>query len=299
MNYFERFIMLNEAVPSPKPKKPPTSPATKPPTEPPDFTQDKPGGNDINNEPPPDNNTPPPDPNADTSTEPPPDENNLEGPPDESTDPGAEPPPEEGTDPGMDTGTGEDPSAAGDPGTEGDMGAEGGEGDPSAEGGEEGTEDPNAAGDTGEDPSAAGAETPPDNDAEIFGDLSQEQIDLKKRELKLQFQTLSQSISTTIDKIDNISRTSYDLNTIAFVLKKLVNLKEITRDSLIYSFDTKNYIENKVCLNQIIAAYQMILKILEQIKQNRIKIAQINDKKAHTSKNMQRFTGFSKDLDYY
>lgn len=144
--------------------------------------------------------------------------------------------------------------------------------------------DPNAE-ETGEDPSLTGGEDgiesqeqTPDNDSEIFGSLTPEQIEIKKTELKTQFKNLYDAINSSLDSLDNISRTTEDSVLISFVIKKLLELRMLTNDSLIKSFKLRSYIENQIELRKLIASYEMILKIISDINDYRIKLRNSNEK---------------------
>lgn len=264
MNYFEQFI-FNEASPTNNfNKKNQQNPNNiKPPSTPPDFTKEQ-------------------DPKKEEQQDSQQNSNNIDNqnqeqdiPDDANTDDQIDTKPqEEPNDMGLDdTGTGEDDLQGPSDGSEEDMGT--------------GEEDPNAMGDE---------ETQePDDDSKIFGSLTPEQIEIKKSELKTQYKNLYDAINSSLNGLDNISRTTEDSVLISFVIKKLLELRTLTNDSLIKSFKLRSYIENQIELKKLIASYEMILKIINNINDFRVKL-QLQSNKVN-KKRRSAYMGFTQNLN--
>lgn len=113
---------------------------------------------------------------------------------------------------------------------------------------------------------------------EIFADISTDQMNIKVTELKKQFKKLNSVITSSIDKIDRVSRTTYDDSMIEFAVRKLMELKEYSKDYLLKTFNTKTYIENQVELQRIIITFNLITNLFSEIRISRIKRKKAIDK---------------------
>lgn len=156
-------------------------------------------------------------------------------------------------------------------GEEGGEGEEGSEEDGSMEGGEEGLEGPEQQ-----------ADDFSSDEQEVFSDLKPEQMAVKHKELKTQFKNFNDTIFSAIDKINNISHASYDDTLLSFIIRKLLELKDMSRDYLLDVYDTKSYIENQIQLQKMVTTFNYITNLLSNIRQNReaeyIKSAKDNEK---------------------
>ena len=190
----------------------------------------------------------------------------------------------------------QDPTAGGDPNAAGgdepvpDFGADaandagGGEGDPAQVGGDPNAQDPNVAGDPnaagGEDPTATGMEDPtaaggtgPDMQQDeikeledsLFQHLKPDQIKSAKINLKGQFVDLYETIDKTIERLDKIDRTSSDISTINFVVKKLFEIRTLLKEALIKNFDNKSYVENQIILQRHMAIFNALTNIIGEL----------------------------------
>ena len=192
-----------------------------------------------NEEEPPDFTQREPDPELDQAPAPPgqepmpPEEGGEEAPPEEET--GEEVPPEE-QQPGM-------------------------EEQPPMEG------DPNAM--MGGEPSDA--EELDQAEGEIFKDIKPEQMNIKIEELKQQFKKFNSVIVAAMEKLDDVSHTTYDDALLEFIARKLLELKELSRDYLLKTFNTRTYIQNQVELQRMIVAFNLVTNLISEIRQSRIK----------------------------
>lgn len=212
--------------------------------------------------------------------------------------------------------TGEEEAPQGPPPQENDMGQEPGgeeeappeedqegeappeEGQEEGEGGEEGYED-----------DGYGEEEEQEDDSldsyeqDIFRDLSPEQMIIKNKELKAQFKSLNNIIFDSLEKLNNISHTSYDNTILDFVVRKLVELKDISRDYTVDAFNTKSYIENQIQLQKMVATFNRIVNLLSNVRDNRQREF---EKELEQNKKYSFGKGrandypyiFSKDIDY-
>lgn len=172
------------------------------------------------------------------------------------------------------------------------------EGQEEGEGGEEGYEDDGyGEEEEQEDDSLASYEQ------DIFRDLSPEQMIIKNKELKAQFKSLNNIIFDSLEKLNNISHTSYDNTILDFVVRKLVELKDISRDYTVDAFNTKSYIENQVQLQKMVATFNRIVNLLSNVRDNRQREF---EKELEQNKKYSFGKGrandypyiFSKDIDY-
>lgn len=175
-----------------------------------------------------------------------------------------------------------------------------------------GAEDPNAAG--GEDQGEAdqqGAEgdadaTPVQQDdeqqaeQEIFSNLKPEQQEIMKKELKDRFVEVYRMTIDTMDHLNKITKTIYDKSMIDFIIRKLLEIKDISRDSLLYAYDTRTYIENKVVLQKLLSVYTELTQMVEQIYGSRVKRAEIARKKVGkvSNDNIFRLDDFIQDVSW-
>lgn len=250
-------------------------------------------GNQSVNQPEQDSNSQPPDLNSQPSSGggggeapagPPPSDNTgseevPQGPPPQENDMGQEPGGEEEAPPEEDQ--------------EGEAPPE--EGQEEGEGGEEGYEDDGYGEE--EDESLDSYEK------DVFRDLSPEQMIIKNKELKAQFKSLNNIIFDSLEKLNNISHTSYDNTILDFVVRKLVELKDISRDYTVDAFNTKSYIENQIQLQKMVATFNRIVNLLSNVRDNRQREF---EKELEQNKKYSFGKGrsndypyiFSKDIDY-
>lgn len=104
-----------------------------------------------------------------------------------------------------------------------------------------------------------------------FSDLKPEQMDIKIRELKTQYKVLHNNILDTLEKINKVSHTTYDDGMLDFIVRKLIALKNITRDSLNDTFPTRTYVENKFEFQRLVLIFNLIANMLTEIYKSRIK----------------------------
>lgn len=108
-------------------------------------------------------------------------------------------------------------------------------------------------------------------EGEIFKDIKPEQMNIKIEELKQQFKKFNSVIVAAMEKLDDVSHTTYDDALLEFIARKLLELKELSRDYLLKTFNTRTYIQNQVELQRMIVAFNLVTNLISEIRQSRIK----------------------------
>ena len=102
-------------------------------------------------------------------------------------------------------------------------------------------------------------------ETDLFSDLSPAQIALKQTELKTQFITLYGNIDMAIDRLSKVNRIEANIRPLEFVAQKLLELKDLVRDSLVDSYDTRSYVENMIILQRQMAIFSTLTNILDEL----------------------------------
>ena len=148
-----------------------------------------------------------------------------------------------------------------------------------------GGDDPNAMGDDSDSPPMDDSDSPagPDMgmdqpgqeldqaDQDLFKDLKPEQKEVRDRELKERFQDLYAIITDTLEKLNKVTKTSYDARMLELVIKQLVTLKDLVLIAVTKNFKAKTYIENKIELNSLATEFNQITNTIETIYNARVK----------------------------
>ena len=104
---------------------------------------------------------------------------------------------------------------------------------------------------------------------DIFAALTPEQIEMKKTELKSQFAKLYEAIDKTIERLSKVDRTSQSISEINFVTKKLLDLRDLLKESLVDNFSSKTYVENQIILQRHMVIYAALTNVVENIGKKR------------------------------
>lgn len=145
-----------------------------------------------------------------------------------------------------------------------------------------GEEEENPEGNDGEEMPQAGETEPPaeeENQDDIFSDLKPEQMDIKTIELKNQFKNINSVVTASIDKINKISRNTYDDTLVEFIIRKLLQLRDYSRDYVIKTFKTKSYLENQVEFQRMMITFNLISNLFNNIKVTRLERREMIEKK--------------------
>ena len=108
-------------------------------------------------------------------------------------------------------------------------------------------------------------------EGEIFKDIKPAQMNIKIEELKQQFKKFNSVIIASMEKLDDVSHTTYDDALLEFIGRKLLELKEYSRDYLLKTFNTRTYIQNQVELQRMIVTFNLVTNLISEIRQSRIK----------------------------
>lgn len=187
----------------------------------------------------------------------------------------------------------EEPPADDMGGEEGDMeaGEEGtGEEQPPEEMPEGGETELQAPGEEGDDLKSA--------EQELFADLGPDKLAIKTEELKNRFKDLYDSVNGSLDKLNKISRTTDDADEIDFLVRKLLDIRDLTRDGLLKAFATKTYVENQLELKRLIVLYGAITSCFTSILHRRgIEQAESNKTGKTRHAKLDPLSGFTKTYD--
>ena len=105
-----------------------------------------------------------------------------------------------------------------------------------------------------------------DLEKELFVGLTQEQINIKVMELKNQYIEVYNTTINIINRLNKTTKTTSNIKILEFIIKKLMQLKELVYFYLANTFDTKSYIENSINYQEYLAILNTVNKILDQIK---------------------------------
>lgn len=168
-------------------------------------------------------------------------------------------------------------------------------------------EDPTQQGDDGGDelqsPQDPSEVDPKEKEQELFASLKPEQLELKQEELKRQFKNLYDSVNGSLEKLKKVSHTSQDDHLLDFLVRKLLDVRDISRDYLVKTFDTKSYVENQIQLQRLISVFSMVTTLVSNIYLARVKREIASEKKMNVRNkpsNRSTFYGlanFEKGID--
>ena len=142
--------------------------------------------------------------------------------------------------------------------TEGDMGDDMGdtEGDTGEEGGGEEGE---TTDDGGEKSELQQAEEP------LYQDLSDEQKNIRDKELKNNFVELNETLTTILERMNKVVKDTINIKIVDFVVNNLLKLKDMVCYYLTETFNTKSYQENMLFYQQCLVVMSSIQKLIPEI----------------------------------
>ena len=104
-----------------------------------------------------------------------------------------------------------------------------------------------------------------------------------------------------MEKLDDVSHTTYDDALLEFIARKLLELKELSRDYLLKTFNTRTYIQNQIELQRMIVAFNLVTNLISEIRQSRIKrktaIEERNNKLFKIKDKSEKLPVFSRGFD--
>ena len=138
--------------------------------------------------------------------------------------------------------------------TEGDM--DDGMGDTGEEGGGEEGE---TTDDGGEKSELQQAEEP------LYQDLSDEQKNIRDKELKNNFVELNETLTTILERMNKVVKDTINIKIVDFVVNNLLKLKDMVCYYLTETFNTKSYQENMLFYQQCLVVMSSIQKLIPEI----------------------------------
>lgn len=171
---------------------------------------------------------------------------------------------------GDDAGTADVGGGEGDAGatdyTQDDGGGEEGDNPEGGEEGQEGDQTDDQAGDDQQQPTGLSDELK-DLEAQLFSNLTPEQISIKDTELKMQYIDLYKAVDKVLSRVSNLNKTDENISVLDFVNKKLSETKVMLNDYIVKTYQTNSYFENQLNLKHFTLILEYINKILEGIKE--------------------------------
>lgn len=135
-------------------------------------------------------------------------------------------------------------------------------------GGDDSSDDNGDDSSSGEDDNSNEGEEVDENkktEEEIFSSLTNDQLDIKHKELKNQYLKLYDITTEIVDKISYIPISEDITFIIDYVSTTLSNLRDMIVDYINDAYKTKSYTENLINYNRFLATLSGINKILEEI----------------------------------
>ena len=62
-----------------------------------------------------------------------------------------------------------------------------------------------------------------------------------------------------------MNRTSDNIRTIEFITRKFMDLKDMVKDSLVFTYDQKSYVQNQIDLQKFISIYAGLAQMIEEL----------------------------------
>ena len=84
-------------------------------------------------------------------------------------------------------------------------------------------------------------------------------------EISQSFGELFNDITDILERLSVVNKDSNIVDTLNYVNDSLSDLREMIKDSLTDSFNTRSFVENQIILERFITIYTMLIKILEKI----------------------------------
>ena len=103
-------------------------------------------------------------------------------------------------------------------------------------------------------------------EAEIFDQLSDQEKEIKKNELKKLFIVLIEKSDAIIDLLQEVPKTDETVRLIDYVINTLTDLKTYLNDYVSNMYDIKTYLQNTVNFQKYLAVFDSVKAITEEIK---------------------------------
>lgn len=95
--------------------------------------------------------------------------------------------------------------------------------------------------------------------------LSDDELEIKHRELKNSFLAMFDMTNNFIDRLSGITTGDENTKVIEFISNKLISIRDMITDYMNYTYKTKSYIENSINYNRFLVQLNSINKILRQL----------------------------------
>ena len=132
--------------------------------------------------------------------------------------------------------------------------------------GEEG--DPSTGGDASTDPNAGTTDPQQelrDIESKLFSELSPEQLQIKDNELKIQYINLYEDIEKTEQRVNRIVKTENNEDVVAFISKKLDDLKTLVHRILTETYQTQTWLQNMLTYQHCLSIFAGIGELLHHL----------------------------------
>ena len=125
--------------------------------------------------------------------------------------------------------------------------------------GEENPEGGETTDDGGEKSELQQAEEP------LYQDLSDEQKNIRDKELKNNFVELNETLTTILERMNKVVKDTVNMKIVDFVVNNLLKLKDMVCYYLTETFNTKSYQENMLFYQQCLVVMSSIQKLIPEI----------------------------------
>lgn len=100
---------------------------------------------------------------------------------------------------------------------------------------------------------------------EIYNNLSNEELDIKHKELKTQYLNMYDTVSDILARVGDINISEENVPTVEYITTTLSNLQAMLVDYLNNNYSIKSYTENLINYNRFLTVLNGINKILDEI----------------------------------
>ena len=116
-----------------------------------------------------------------------------------------------------------------------------------------------------EDEDSNGPEAIQNLQKSVFSNLTDEQIRLRTNNIKQSFIDLYNDILDLSERLILVNKSADNIDTINYVNRSLSDLKDMLKDSVTDSFDSRSLVENQIVLQRFLTIYSMLIYIIEKL----------------------------------
>lgn len=99
----------------------------------------------------------------------------------------------------------------------------------------------------------------------VFSNLTDEQIRLRTNNIKQSFIDLYNDVLDLSERLILVNKSADNIDAINYVNRSLSDLKEMLKDAVTDSFNSKSLVENQMILQRFLAVYSMLIHIIEKL----------------------------------